>query len=277
MLVVMGNPANTLMALADLPHCALSTSQSQGLDFQGISLRLADREIRDAILVVGNLAENPLIFLMHRAKPAPQESLIDSYIRRGGGGVLRVDDCRIGTTDILRGGAGVLRSHFRGNTRDKARPQQNTAGRFPANVMLEHRPPCVKMKSTRKVGSGPAGGYVYRDSVYKVRGFVGECKPLSASNRGTEEAPNWDCTPDCPVGLLDKQSGITQSGQVLPHYTRNPGAQLSSGGICQTGLKSIPLTGYGDKGGTSRFYKQTKTREETLGYLATLVNTHRFK
>jgi len=60
---------------------------------------------------------------------------------------------------------------------------------------------------------------------------------------------NWICEPGCPVARLDEQSGVLTSGK--PAGCRNTGGNLLAGGGNQH-----PLSGFGDTGGASRFYKQ---------------------
>jgi hypothetical protein len=66
---------------------------------------------------------------------------------------------------------------------------------------------------------------------------------------GKESVVNWICVEGCPVAALDEQSGTLTSGK--PNGVRNTGGNLLAGGGNQH-----PLSGFGDKGGASRFFKQ---------------------
>jgi site-specific DNA-methyltransferase (adenine-specific) len=64
--------------------------------------------------------------------------------------------------------------------------------------------------------------------------------------------------PDCPCFILDKQSGILESGKLLPGHKRGEGTGYSykcGGGIIQREYG-------GDRGGASRFFKQVKLEKE---------------
>ena len=71
------------------------------------------------------------------------------------------------------------------------------------------------------------------------------------------------CVEDCPVRLLDEQSGELKSGQ--PGVRRKPHAAGNIGsGLAPTGVTEV---GYADSGGASRFFYQAKpsTKERSLG------------
>ena len=71
------------------------------------------------------------------------------------------------------------------------------------------------------------------------------------------------CVEDCPVRLLDEQSGELKSGQ--PGVRRKPHAAGNIGsGLAPTGVTEV---GYADSGGASRFFYQAKpsTKEHSLG------------
>lgn len=96
-----------------------------------------------------------------------------------------------------------------------ANEQGSTLGRFPANVLLSHTPDCREV-GTRKVRvQSPPGGNASRQSGFALtEGSKGYADP-----DGTETIAAYDCAPECPVRLLDEQSGERKSaGQY-----RNPG------------------------------------------------------
>ena len=64
------------------------------------------------------------------------------------------------------------------------------------------------------------------------------------------------CAEGCPVARLDGQTGILTSGEVKAGYMRNNSKNASGGGF-GGGFGDMPLTGYGDVGGASRFFIQT--------------------
>ena len=77
---------------------------------------------------------------------------------------------------------------------------------------------------------------------------------------GTETVESWNCHPDCPIGILDDQSGITSTGDTnaIP-YTNTTGKNVYGK---QTGIKKAMK---GDTGGASRFFYCAKTSKAERG------------
>ena len=137
------------------------------------------------------------------------------------------------------------------------RPSENL-GRWPANLILEHQPECQR-EGSRRVKAGPWG---MGKSASATKSGMGKSEGRPIDNAqfrnadGTETVEAWDCAEGCPVAVLDEQSGILQSGSVKSGYKKQGQTQPSRGGY-EGGLRNdIPLTGFGDTGGASRFFKQ---------------------
>jgi hypothetical protein len=60
----------------------------------------------------------------------------------------------------------------------------------------------------------------------------------------TETVANWICVEGCPVAALDEQTGTLTSGK--PAGTRHGTSKRAA----------AALTGFGDTGGASRFFRQ---------------------
>lgn len=78
------------------------------------------------------------------------------------------------------------------------------------------------------------------------------------------------CDTGCVVRMLDEQTGELQSGAVASHHMRNNSKHLSAGGY-RGGLRDMPLMGYGDSGGGSRFYTQLRDENELFEWLTQLI------
>jgi len=106
----------------------------------------------------------------------------------------------------------------------------NPPGRYPANVVLSHAHNCASLQSELDV------------------------------------VAVWDCAPDCPVRLLNEQSGATGSFYNGDRKTASP-----TNAVTNFGRGSAPL-GYGDVGGASRFFYTAKAsrdeREQGLSGLS---------
>ncbi len=147
---------------------------------------------------------------------------------------INVDGARIGTEDTLSGSGTPPLQYGGENSRpfhENAEPRgcnQHLAGRWPANLILSHHPEC------------------------------------QSSIEGTEAESKYDCHPDCPVGILDEQSG------------ERPG--FSGGGTKGAGFRSQYVGGdrpesnlapsyFGDTGTASRFFYCAKASSRDRGNL----------
>jgi hypothetical protein len=134
-----------------------------------------------------------------------------------------------------------------------------TKGRWPANVVLEHRESCqfVGLRRVRcighwrDVGKSMASGIIYGG--WRDRG-IDEGKRL-ADEDGLEMTEAWDCSTDCPVRDINQQSGITQSGAMKREVEAYVGESVTHFLRGHSG----PSNQYEDIGGASRFFKQVKS------------------
>jgi DNA modification methylase len=135
-------------------------------------------------------------------------------------------------------------------------------GRWPANVVLSHHPDCIPTGRLASVagdnrppqnGSRPSGfGDVGSES--------GNGKPAGPLY-GASEREIWDCHEDCPIRLLDQQSGHLKSG--VPGVRRKAHeTNAMSGRLNLTGRTE---TGYADAGGASRFFYIAKASKSERG------------
>lgn len=192
-------------------------------------------------------------------------SVADNVLRHGTGG-LNIEASRIGTQgEKLQGGAGGLLSDIRDNTPYPEGHEfvQAEGGRWPANIILEHRPECrqVGTKKVKNPGGVPktlerVPRVAYGQETRMPEGYV---HPHYFDQDGLEEVPAWECAPDCPVKALDEQSGLSfSSGGGLNRDGNN--AETIYG--AQSGHAKINNVGLGDTGGASRFFKHVGGRKE---------------
>ncbi len=196
----------------------------------------------------------------------PLAGTVAGNVLEHGTGALNIDGCRVGTestTTIRSGGSGangIYGADERVFTRD------NPAGRWPANVVLSHTEDCVQV-GTRQVKSNSPATYrteaeaaLYGDGLGKRE--PGDARPAYGAD-GRETVAAWDCAPECPVRLLDEQTGergggfgiSTRGGGETGHW--NPTDRTASRG--QTIRGGGELVGYGDSGGASRFFYTAKS------------------
>lgn len=152
----------------------------------------------------------------------------------------------------------------------------STNGRWPANLILSHigGPEGCRQVGVKKVPATSIHGEstaVRRSGVHSDAGghqVVGRVQPVRgyADADGLEEVADWQCAEGCPCLDLDRQTGILSSGQVSPGQMRH-----SAQGY-QGNFKPIPLTGFGDEGGASRYFKQVQSEAELHEYLKVLIS-----
>ena len=190
-------------------------------------------------------------------------SVADNVLRHGTGG-LNIDASRVGTDEKLQAGAAMPGANFDDDDyqwKGACNPQ-HPAGRWPPNVILEHRPECrcvgsreVKGRDATRSGNQPGEGGQFGTDIYGDSKGRGEATPRGyAGADGKESVAVWDCHPECPIQVLDEQSGVCPTG--LGGITRkNDNSPVYVGPASSQDRMTI---GYGDTGGASRFFKQTQ-------------------
>ena len=170
---------------------------------------------------------------------------------------LNIDGGRIGTTKRVPGSDYIdapswLKKHGCGGgygPRTVGMSGMNAnIGRWPANVILSHHPDCVRVGQRKIKGNRASrrGGNTFGgDLPYKYR--QGEHILGRTDPDGTETVEDWRCHPDCPVRLLDEQSGQSASPEKV---TRGRNRQIEAFGLGRQ--EDVPC--FGDSGGASRFF-----------------------
>jgi DNA modification methylase len=193
-------------------------------------------------------------------------SIAENVLKYGTGGI-NIDGCRVGTEERsykgmsanIPSGAGTFRD-------DNWTPKDievNVSGRFPANVILTHHPDC-ECVGTKKVGKGERKNH---DDGEVSNANEGYKRPNKSSythkdssviaNYGEETIEDWNCHEDCPIKILDEQSGVLKSGDMKGEYQA-----FGKNGI-YGGIKTIQeQVSYGDKGGASRFFYVAKASQK---------------
>ena len=185
-------------------------------------------------------------------------------ILASGTGALNINATRVGTSGGSDTPSGMDRFNaanatqgYRPSAYAQGTPEApKVGGRWPANLVLEHRCECRRVGEKQVKGSHDTTGVWGRTG-----GVYDGCWAHVAKNErvkfhtapdGTETVASWDCAPDCPVAAMDRQSGIEST---RPNHYGATTDQSSSTGYGSTAWnKSGP--NYQDKGGASRFFKQ---------------------
>lgn len=194
-------------------------------------------------------------------KPLEKGLSIAQNVLKWGTGAINIDVSRIGVEEMKFQKASSLGNglNMDGGKAKEDYIGQDTQGRFPSNFIMSHHPDC-KCVGIKKVGSGKEGGYNYEGNVYDVQGFVPKNSPNANSNYGEEIVEDWNCVDDCPIKILDEQSGERKSNG---KYNKD-GTWLNNGdGFIRTwDVEYDKLNKYaGQTGGASRFFYVAKASQ----------------
>lgn len=139
-------------------------------------------------------------------------------------------------------------------------------GRWPANLVLEHRSGCRRVGEKQVQGhrgypNGPGG----RSMHYTSEDRSSEKRPNAwrghSDGDGLETVASWECMGRCPVSELEEQGekmGMHSSGSATLSV------EVGKTDTSMFGIGSLgPSHRFGDDGGASRFFKQVggRTRE----------------
>lgn len=181
------------------------------------------------------------------------ESTVAANVLRYGTGGINIAACRVsGTTRQWTEPRGGLFHPDNGAESDLS---ASTLGRWPPNVLLTHSAACRPAGTRRVRGShgNPATPRIRHKNYNGYDGGWGATESLGYEDAdGYETVPASECAPDCPVRLLDAQSGELSSGGKPPGIYHNSGR---SSGIMGESVPRVTTNDYApSSGGASRFY-----------------------
>ena len=165
-------------------------------------------------------------------KPLEKGFSIAENVLKWGTGAINIDGCRVGnekrTTPIFSDDTKNDGTTFNLNSNIQHHREETTQGRFPSNFIMSHHP---------------------------------DCKCEYFKYNGEEEiVEDWSCVDDCPIKILDEQSGELKSGKMTANHSRTTNG--SPNGIYGKFDVNHPLAEtYGDKGGASRFFYVAKASQ----------------
>ena len=191
-------------------------------------------------------------------KPLEKGLSIAENILKWGVGGINIDGCRVGTEEIEINGSG---KKWRKNGSEIEYVKEPTRiinqGRFPANIILTHHEDC-ECKGTKKVKSDGNFPKTQNTESWKMASKGKALTPENdyADENGNETIENWDCHEDCPIRILDEQSGISKTGDIKPYKSKSKGTIYGNGKGYYTETRTADFKG--DKGGASRFFYVAK-------------------
>lgn len=254
-------------------HVAIFAADAEA----GLEGRRLGLELRDTILVLSHGPKLSFVFLFRK----PLDGTVAEQMVKTGTGGLNVDACRIGTAAAdakameraNTPGSGQLKAHdagFRGAWSGST-PYDTTAGRWPPNVVLVHGLGC-RMMGNRRILTGGSGvaATVHASAGYQGSSLGRDSREDGNCHRnddGTETVAAWECSPGCPVPLLDEQSGDRPSTGPHPSSVRGES-------ILRPGQGAYQRQGqlYADSGGASRFFPQFRDEAELRAWIERLIS-----
>ena len=172
-------------------------------------------------------------------------------------------------TNIIKHGVGALNI-------DKTRIPPNE-GRWPSNVMFSHHPDCRKTGEKEIKGSlrKPTGKPLFEPNQQdnSMKWNNNQVKDTTTRGYEKETIGIWECHMDCPIHMLDVQSGDTSCTRIGNSNDANKTTDNKLFGGSKQKVASKGKS-YRDGGGASRFFYQPKAskNEKTCG--GQVKNTH---
>ena len=159
-----------------------------------------------------------------------------------------------------KGEEGYLKeSNFRIRNMSAEEIQERVSdGRWPANLILQHKAEC-QQTGVRRVPTGTAhqGKKTIESKIYCGGWDLKGTSDLAeyGDEDGKETIPKWECVEGCPVADLDEQTLGIQPSKGM--YRRKFGGTQFLG-VFQKVDREDPPVGVTDAGGASRFFKQVQ-------------------
>ena len=195
-------------------------------------------------------------------------SIAENVLKWGTGGI-NIDGCRVGneirTMPIFSKDTKKDQTTFNLNSNIQHHREETSQGRFPANLILTHHPDCIcnGLKKVKAISGGTGDksmGGMGKNGIYGEYALdkLGSNAGGLGDENGEETIEDWTCHEDCPIKIMDEQSGLLKSG--IPMGEKN--ASHGFGG----GYGKIPVTGFGDSGGASRFFYVAKASKSERNF-----------
>ena len=158
-------------------------------------------------------------------------SVAENVLKWGTGGI-NIDASRVGSETIKGQKAGQGFNNVKGfgvNTKlgdenAKEYISDDVNGRFPANLIMSHHPEC-ECKGTKKVKgmidkptNRTEKGNTWDEENSGLRKNMPKNSGGFGDADGNETVEDWECHEDCPIRILDEQSGVLKSGAMKKSY-----------------------------------------------------------
>jgi len=218
-----------------------------------------------------NVALKPAHEPICLARKPLSESTVAANVLRWATGAINVDGCRIGyesggslasnpsLRSSVKGGHG---GHILAHEEQSREMIPHLSGRWPANVVLGHHPECVLRGAKRVKSTGGSQFDGDRSNATHDMGLARRVPRVIGGLGGLEEVEDWACHPECPVRLLDEQSGELFSGRLGPGMVDHGKDERTYGAYAG---RVIQQEFGNDRGGASRFFYCAKADNAERG------------
>jgi hypothetical protein len=208
-------------------------------------------------------------------KPLEKGLSIAENILKWGTGGINIDASRIGhneeqkftNREQRKEGWNMDNCGFDSTNNHTASADPN--GRFPSNVILTHHPECecLGLKKVKAISGGTGEKSMGRLGVNGKYGKyaldkLGDHAGGLGDENGEEIIENWNCHADCPIKVLDEQSGERKAGGKV---VGTEPSKTGQNGIYNT-YNRIPNDPYSDTGGASRFFYVAKASKSERNF-----------
>ena len=192
-------------------------------------------------------------------KPLSEPTIAQNVLKHGVG-ALNIDGCRIAAASWTRQG---LKDDMRGGNFASGSGKKillgdgiahsHSQGRFPANFLLSHAEDCEQI-GVKKVKGITGGGKKVGGQYGNIYGYTSQYdvgkEGYHADADGLEMIEEWWCVKDCPVRMLDEQSGERKAGSKVQGTEPS---RTGQNGIYGT-YNRVENKPFSDLGGASRFF-----------------------
>lgn len=193
-------------------------------------------------------------------KPISEKTIIDNILKWNVGGI-NIDGTRISLLNNETKTKGILDlsgihggNLHAGSTTKAIDVWKSTEGRFPANLILSHHPECIETDEIITLNEGKK-----KEKIIYTKSYKKDNHPYHNWNKnpktilGEEKIKKYICHDDCPLKIMDEQSGTT------PILKKQPKRNIKNLKTEQSGFNKNASEykiqyNYGDTGGASRFF-----------------------
>ena len=187
-------------------------------------------------------------------KPLSEKTVAQNVLKWGTGGI-NIDDSRIGRAENDVSVAGSRTATF--GTQETISGgdgsggwEQNSGGRFPANLIFTHAEDCVEIGVVEE-------SYAI-NKTEEWTGFGQKERPDYESSEQKVSTVLYECVDGCPVKELDEQSGVLKSGS-MDSITKGYDPETFNTFGKQYSRRVVHK---GDSGGASRFFYVAKANKK---------------